>query len=259
VGEKYAGTRPIGREGAAVAEASTSSKWMDTDLPSPRVLQFLVGAVVLTSLPLLALALRPAASTSTVVAPGSGFTDDFNRPDLGLNYFATGGYARIVNGELLSPGVKNNPLWLRAVLPENVQVDFDARSESPDGDLKCEIFGNGYSHASGYVLIYGAWQNNITLIARLDEHGPVVSPNLPSPIPNGGRVRVERHDLRVAQGQTYHWTIRRQGEQLTWSLDGQPILEMIDHEPLKGVGHDRFALSSWDVDAFYDNLKITPL
>jgi hypothetical protein len=232
---------------------------VDNALPDKKLLRILIGFVILVSLPVLTLAFRPAASTSAVVAPGSGFSDDFNRVDLGLNYFSTGAYWRIVNGELLSPGAKNNPLWLRAALPENVQVDFDARSESPDGDVKCEIFGDGYSHASGYILIFGGWSNNITAIARLDEHGVAVTGNFPSPLPNDGRVRVERRDLKVVQGQMYHWTIRRQGEHLSWLLDGQPILEIIDHEPLRGSGHDRFAFNTWDVDAFYDNLKITPL
>ena len=231
----------------------------DNALPDKKLLRVLIGFVILVSLPVLALAFRPAASTSAVVAPGSGFSDDFNRADLGLNYFSTGAYWRVVNGELLSPGAKNNPLWLRASLPENVEVDFDARSESPDGDVKCEIFGDGYSHASGYILIFGGWSNNITAIARLDEHGVPVTGNFPSPLPNDGRVRVERRDLKVVQGQMYHWTIKRQGEHLAWQLDGQPILEIIDHEPLHGSGHDRFAFSTWDVDAFYDNLKITPL
>jgi len=241
-----------------VADEAKTSVTGAFDLPDKKLLRVLVGFVVLVSLPVLALAFRPAASTSASVAPG-GFSDDFNRPDLGLNYFSTGAYWRIVNGELLSPGAKNNPLWLRAALPENVQVEFDARSESPDGDVKCEIFGDGYSHASGYILIFGGWSNNITAIARLDEHGVPVTGNFPSPLPNDGRVRVERRDLKVVQGQMYHWTIRRQGEHLAWQLDGQPVLEIIDHEPLRGSGHDRFAFSTWDVDAFYDNLKITPL
>ncbi len=242
-----------------MADEAKTSVMGDFDLPDKKLVRVLVAFVILVSLPVLALAFRPAASTSALVAPSTGFSDDFNRPDLGLNYFSTGAYWRIVNGELLSPGAKNNPLWLRAALPENVQVEFDARSESPDGDVKCEIFGDGYSHASGYILIFGGWSNNITAIARLDEHGVPVTGNFPSPLPNDGRVRVERRDMKVAQGQMYHWTIRRQGEHLAWQLDGQPVLEIIDHEPLRGSGHDRFAFSTWDVDAFYDNLKITPL
>jgi hypothetical protein len=217
----------------------------------------LVAAVVLVSMPLIALALRPSAPTTTQIGPG--FADNFDRPALGYNYWATGGYWRIVNGELLSPGAKNNPLWLKAALPADVQVEFDARSDSPDGDIKAEIFGNGYDHASGYILIFGGWGNSITAIARLDEHGIPVPAMMPNPLPHNGEVRAERRDLHVEQGHTYHWTIRRQGGTLTWALDGQPAMEIIDPQPLRGAGHDRFAFNTWDVDVFYDNLKITPL
>jgi hypothetical protein len=209
---------------------------------------------VVVNLPLLGLAFRPAAET-TVSIPASGFTDDFSRTDLGPNYFATGAYWRIVNGELFSPGAKNNPLWLKAALPDNVQVEFDARSESPDGDIKCEIFGDGHSHASGYILIFGGWSNSISALARLDEHGAAVQ-SFAAPLPNDGRVRVERRDQRVENGRTYHWVVRRQGGLLTWQIDGQTMFEVNDGTPLKGSGHDRFAFSTWDVNVFYDNFRL---
>ncbi|MHB1847254.1 MAG: DUF6250 domain-containing protein [Deltaproteobacteria bacterium] len=225
--------------------------------PSPRLIALSAALVLIAVLPLLAYALRPRASTLFELR--GGWSDDFNRPELGDDYWSSGAYWRIASGELLSPGAKNNPLWLRAALPDDVQVDFDARSESPEGDTKCEIFGNGYDHASGYIVIFGGWGNTISTIGRLDEHGVPVAAALPEPLPNGGHVRVERRDLHVEQGRTYHWTIRRQGGTLAWSLDGQPVIQIVDPEPLRGPGHDRFAFSTWDADVFYDNLKISPL
>ncbi len=235
-------------------EAKSQSPSADKLSPAWRA--FFVGLVVVVNLPLLGLAFRGPAETT--VSIGTGFMDDFNRSELGNNYFATGAYWRIVNGELFSPGAKNNPLWLKAALPDNVLVEFDARSESPDGDIKCEIFGDGYSHASGYILINGGWNNSITALARLDEHGQTLQA-FTNPLPNEGRVRVERHDLRVEQGRNYHWLIRRQGQTLTWQIDGQTVFEVQDPEPLHAKGHDRFAFSTWDVNVYYDNLKITPL
>jgi hypothetical protein len=237
-------------------EAKPNTPAADTEKLSPRWRLFFIALVVVVNLPLLALAFRPSAETT--VSIGSGFTDDFNRTDLGPNYFATGAYWRIVNGELFAPGAKNNPLWLQAVLPDNVQIELDARSESPDGDIKCELFGDGHSHASGYVLLFGTANNTVTSLARLDERAPVVS-SFSSPQPNQGRIRVERRDQRVENGRNYHWLIRRQGQTLTWQIDGQTMFEVNDPEPFKGSGHDRLALSSWDANVFFDNLKITPL
>ena len=225
--------------------------------PSNRLLAVLGATVLIAGLPVLALALRPSASTTVEI--GSGFSDNFDRATLGDNYWTMGDFWRIADNQLFSPGAHNNPLWLRAALPADVDVEFDARSESPEGDTKCEIFGNGYDHASGYMLIFGGWGNTVTTIGRLDEHGVPVEPQLQEPIPNGGHIRVQRADLRVEMGKTYHWSITRKGGTLTWMLDGVLVLQLIDPEPLRGSGHDRFAFNTWDADVYYDNLKITPL
>ncbi|HUB08253.1 MAG TPA: hypothetical protein VMB50_14700 [Myxococcales bacterium] len=237
---------------------STGGKQGGAGPLSPRAIGLLLGIAALIDLPVLALALRPAAPT-TVEIGAQGFADDFDRAELGGNYGSTGGYWRLVDGELLSPGAHNNPLFLRAVLPDDVRVEFDARSASPDGDIRCEIFANGYDESSGYLLAFGDWNDSVSLIARLDERGVPVGSQLPEPIPNGGRVRVQRTDLHVEQGRRYHWKIERKGMTLSWYLDGELVEQMVDPEPLRGRGHDRFAFSTWDTDVFYDNLKITPL
>jgi hypothetical protein len=131
------------------------------------------GIVFLVNLPLVHYFLLRPNPDATASVP---YRDDFSNPDtVAKNYWTTGGLWRVVpkngNGELVSPGVKNNPLWLKAKLPDNAAVEFDVRSESPEGDIKCEIFGDGSDHASGYVLIHGGWNNAISVIARLDEHG----------------------------------------------------------------------------------------
>jgi hypothetical protein len=224
--------------------------------PDNRLLIILGATVLIAGLPVLALGLRPGASTTVEI--GSGFTDNFDRQSLGDNYWTMGDFWRIADNQLFSPGAHNNPLWLRAALTADVTVDFDARSESPEGGaIKCEIFGNGYDHASGYILVFG--DRVVTAIGRLDEYGAPADSQLPEPIPNGGHVRVQRQDLRVEQSKTYHWTVTRKGMTLTWMIDGVLILQLIDPEPLRGSGHDRFAFSTWDADVYYDNLKITPL
>ena len=63
------------------------------------------------------------------------------------------------------------PSLLEAVALGADAVEFDVRSESPEGDIKVEMFGDGLNHSSGYVLIHGGWNNSISIISRLDEHG----------------------------------------------------------------------------------------
>ncbi len=200
----------------------------------------LAGIVAVINVPFLVRAMRPAQDV-TVQLP---FEDDFSRTEIGRNYFTGGGFWRIVNGRLQSPGVKNNPLWLNAVLPDDVAIEFDASSSSTEGDIKCEIFGNGWDHASGYVLVLSGWSNKISIIARKDEHG---------------RDRKENRNFRVEKGRAYHFRIERRKGVIDWFVDGQKILSFDDKKPLGGKGNDRFGFSSWDTELFFDNLKITAL
>ncbi len=194
---------------------------------------------------LLHLAFRgPAPATLS----GPRYEDRFERTGIGPGWYTTGAHWRIVKGELFAPGPKNNPLWLELRLPRDAVVDFDARSETGTGDragdIKFEIFGDGRDHASGYVCIFGGWGNQISAIARLDEHG---------------KDRKERRDRKVEIGRTYHMRLERRGGALRWLVDGAPFLTFDDPAPLAGEGHDRFGFSGWEADTFFDNLRIAPL
>ena len=190
------------------------------------------------------------------------FRDDYSDPStVAKNYWSSGGLWRVDTGSgtLMSPGVKNNPLWLRASLPNDVAVEFDAATMSPEGDIKAEIFGDGSDHASGYVLIHGGWNNQISIIARLDEHGDELSRVDRSQWRADTRVRKELRGARAEVGRRYHWRIERRGNTIRWFIDGQPFMDFEDPMPLTGKGHDRFAFSSWESQLYFDNLTITAL
>ena len=243
---------------------------------SPRGWAVLGGVVLLAQFPLLHYALLRGRAPVTTTVP---YQQDF--PDSSVvqrDFFSTGGHWRVVDGQLLSPGVKNNPLWLQAALPQNVAVEFDVRSESPEGDIKVELFGDGTDHASGYVFIHGGWNNTLSIIARLDEHGASLealqrqarqaaerkkSQNTglveTGVFREDTHMRVEARPYPVQVGRTYHWRIERRGSLLHWSIDGKPFMEFDDPLPLAGTGHDRFGFSSWEAQLYFDNLKIEPL
>jgi hypothetical protein len=185
------------------------------------------------------------------------WADDFTRSEVGRNYFPTSNNYKIEKGALKTQGGYNHPLWLRKKLPRDVQVDFDAWSNTKDGDIKVELFGDGRSHAanrgaymaSGYVFIMGGWSNRKSIIARRNEHGAA------------GKDIVQRALPKVVTGRKYHWRIKRQGDRVTWWVDDmeKPFLEYVDQAPLEGPGHEYFAFSNWESDSWFDNLKITPL
>jgi hypothetical protein len=230
----------------ATAAATPIPTFPDPDRPlSWRGWAAIAACVLAANVALLHHLLRREAP---VTVQGSHFSDDFDRAAIGPNYFTTGMHWRILRGELWAPEAKNNPLWLQMRLPRDVAIEFDARSEtatgSRPGDIKFEVFGNGRDHASGYVCVFGGWGNQISVVARLDEHGAD---------------RKERHDARVEPKRTYHMRVERQGHELRWFIDGRPFLTFDDPRPLEGKGHDRFGFSSWEADVFFDNLRIERL
>jgi hypothetical protein len=225
------------------------------------------------------------------------YDDSFDRASIGEAWWSNGGHWRIVEGQLYSPGVGNNPLWLKARLPADVRIEFDVRSEGPDGDIKWELDGDGRNHSTGYLFLFGGWHNRESRICKLDEHAftqeemraqlaltarPLphdedIWDKLSGPFTRWRARRdleqlqagkfygrdtpfvVKRTDLKVERGRTYHMVVTKQGGILRWEIDGKPALELVDPAPLSGSGHDRFGFSSWANDTYFDNLKVTPL
>ena len=182
------------------------------------------------------------------------WSDDFERPELGPDWNATGeGYA-LVNGALEAHGAHNRPLWLRRALPRDAVIELDAWSTSPDGDIKVELYGDGKSYdpnrggytATSYVAVMGGWKNTKSQIARLDEHGKDI---------------VSRAAPKVGPNRRYHWKFVRQGGRLDWFVDDMetPFLTLEDPHPLEGPGHSFFAVGNWETDTWFDNLRVTPL
>jgi hypothetical protein len=175
---------------------------------------------------------REGATTPAMTEP---FRDNFDRAELGSDWNPTGDQWSIRDGEL----------------PRNARIEFDAWSTTPEGDIKCEVYGDGRSYArdvsytaTSYVVIFGGWRNSLNVIARMDEHAAD---------------RRVRQGPRVVPNQRYHWVIERRGNVLSWSIDGQPMLEFNDPQPLAGPGHEYFAFNNWSVELGFDNLVITPL
>ena len=179
-------------------------------------------------------------------------SDDFERSALGRDWFATDPSAvRLENGTLTVEGAHNHPVWLRRPIPEDATIEFDAWTDSPEGDIKVEAWGDGRSahsgppqaayDATGYVFVFGGWRNSKSVLARQQEHGPNV---------------VERLVPKVEPGRRYHWVIQRKGDDISWTIDGMPFLSMKDPSPLRGPSHAYFAFSGWESPVHFDNLKI---
>lgn len=171
------------------------------------------------------------------------YSDDFERETLGPHWWPSGGHWTIRDGYAYTTGANNAPLFLKAKLPDDVVVEVDVMSETRDVDSKIELMTDGRTHQSGYIFILGGWDNTISTIARLDEHG---------------KDRVEKRPTGVQGKKKYRWRIEKQGGDIDWYIDGDLYLELDDPEPLEGEGHNRLAFSNWQNRIRYDNLRIWP-
>jgi hypothetical protein len=168
----------------------------------------------------------------------------------------------IENGRLCGQGAHNHGVWLRRVLPVNARIEFDAVSDSTDGDIKAEVWGDGqsaatslsYTNATSYLTVLGGWKNTFHVLARINEHGTdrkeiKIDPSSDDP-----------REKPVTRGQSYHFKIERtDGKTVHWSVDGIEYLSYPDSQPLAGVGHDHFGFNDWEVKVCFDNVKVTPL
>lgn len=210
-------------------------------------------STVTVSLALTVAASGLVASCTPQGDPGigpSGFSDNFDGNKLGDHWNNTGAGYEVREGKLHIKGARNKPLWLRRALPRDVTIEIDVRSESPEGDIKLELFGDGVSRAesdsytaTSYVVIFGGWNNSLNVLARMNEHG---------------EDRVVGPSYKVVPGRTYHLKVVREGNKVTAWADDHELATMDDPDPLFGRGHDHFALNNWQSDLWFDNLKITP-
>jgi len=191
------------------------------------------------------------------------FSDDFERTgELGSAYRSTSSVWAIDRGRLCGAGAKNHPVWLARRLPVNARIEFQALSESEDGDIKAEFWGDGRSSATGvsytdatsYLTIFGGWKNRFHVLARLDEHAP-----------DRREIKLEREaadptNRTVEAHRVYQFRVERQdGHTVRWSVDGVEISSYPDEEPLRGDGHEHFGFNDWQVRVCFDNLRVTPL
>jgi hypothetical protein len=214
-----------------------------------------VVAIIMSALMVTGCETREIAETESAEAKSSAssksvvFQDSFERDTLGDTWERGRGEGgsgdwQIKDGWLYGQNIKNDPLWLQQRLPQDVRIEFKAKAESKEGDIKVEVFGDGSRHESGYILIFGGWSNQLDVIARLDEHGDD---------------RKEQPSEGVEPGRVYQMAVERTGSTITWFVGGEPFMTYDDDSPLTGKGHRFFAFNNWTAPVRFDDIRVIHL
>ncbi len=204
-----------------------------------------------------------AGSPGAIDAAGEAAVAASSLPEPGPDWAPTSpGLWHVEGGRLCVEHARNHGIWLKRVLPVNARIEFDAVSQSPDGDLKAEYWGDGrsyatalsYTNATSYLTIFGGWHNTHHVLARINEHATdrkdiTIDPHSDDP-----------REKPVVAGQLYHFKVERSdGKTVRWWVDGNEMLTYPDPAPLAGVGHDHFGFNNWDVKVCFDNVRVVPL
>jgi hypothetical protein len=213
------------------------------------------SAVPSSSAPIPPLAMMAASADATQAAQPPD--------DLGPNWRQASTNAwHIENGRLCAQNAQNHGVWLTKVLPINARIEFNGIAQTPQGDVKAEVWGDGQSHATAmsytnatsYLAILGGWKNKFHVLARINEHGNDRKQIVIDPQSD------DMKEKPVVAGQSYHFKIERtDGKTVRWSVNDEEYLSFEDSQPLMGQGHDHFGFNNWDVKACFDNVKVTPL
>ena len=181
------------------------------------------------------------------------FFDDFQRAELGpkwqldrLTAEPAPATWRIVDGWVVNDDAKNQGIWAEIIPPgaANVRVEFLAKSEPLPGnrpfpgDLKCEAFGTGPRHESGYSFINGGWTNQFDTIAKKGEHSA------------DDRRSAAR---AVEPSRVYRYAAVRAGNDFYWYRDGELLYPVRDDSAAPGGW---FALNNWLSTAHYDEVAV---
>ena len=195
--------------------------------------------------------------------PDDGATAASSLPEPGADWMVTApGIWHVEGGRLCAEHARNHGIWLKHGIPTNARIEFDAVSQSADGDLKAEYWGDGhsyatalsYTNATSYLTIFGGWHNTHHVLARINEHATdrkdiTVDANSDDP-----------REKPVVAGQVYHFKVERaDGKTVRWWVDGNEMLSYPDPAPLAGPGHDHFGFNNWDVKVCFDSVRVVPL
>lgn len=236
----------------------------------------LVLVVLLAALPFSCRQITMKDSDSLLYAENfDGLSDG---PNLPAGWWREGSKAvSIENGTLRADANPDNngedyeasTIWLNRQFRGDIRVDFDAHVLASEGDKNNINFFFLFSDPSGRPLHASRSERADANYGKYHKLHGYVFTFLANGHPDRARFRLrddpgfnlllENNTYECRRGKTYHITVTKKGNRITYAVDGQVFLDFIDDiaNPEHQVGIIGFR--TWRTDLWWDNIQVIQL
>jgi hypothetical protein len=210
------------------------------------------------------------------------FMDDFDSyadsSRLPVDFWHEGSKAvRIENGHLRADANldKNgedygtSTIWLDKTFGGDIRVEFDARVLASDGEKNNINFFFLFSDPSSIPLRQTKSKRVDGQYGKYHKLNGYVFTFLANGNPDNARFRMrddpsfnllqENFTYECKQNKTYHITITKKGNRITYAVDGTIYLDEIDDTANPEHKSGIIGFRTWHTDLWWDNLKVTEL
>lgn len=164
--------------------------------------------------------------------------DNFDRDEVGPDWYVCGGKASIEAGRLLLEGGGATIITERR-FKADVRIEFDAEAHPgvPPCDLSATI-GANKDHGYGYLFAFGGRSNQANQLLGLGVRQVDLEP-----------------PFVIEHGRVYRLVAQKEGRRLTYTVDGVKILDAETPDPVGGPGFDRVGMVTWTA-MYADNFRV---
>jgi hypothetical protein len=160
-------------------------------------------------------------------------------------------------------------IWLDKIFEGDIKVDFDAHVIASDDEKNNINFFFLFSDPSGRSLHQTKNERTDGQYAKYHKLNGYVFTFLANGNPENARFRMrddpgfhllqEKFAYECKQNKTYHISITKKGNRITYSVDGAVYMDKIDDTANPEHKSGIIGFRTWHTDMCWDNLKVTEL
>lgn len=160
-------------------------------------------------------------------------------------------------------------IWLNRTFGGDIRVEFDAHVLASDGNKNNINFFFLFSDPSGTPLLQTKSERADGQYSKYHKLNGYVFTFLANGDPNDARFRMrddpgfnllqENFAYECKQNKTYHITITKKGNRITYAVDGIVYLDKIDDTANPEHKSGIIGFRTWHTDLWWDNIEVTEL